>query len=69
MKAQDKKKLALKTETVRALAREELLEIRGAGFTDLSGSCSCNSCICSFWGNCGPPKRPPLTQSPSPQGE
>jgi hypothetical protein len=56
MKADDKKKLALKTETVRSLTRDELLAIQGAGFTDISGSCSCNSCICSHWGNCGPPR-------------
>jgi hypothetical protein len=56
MKAEDKKKLALKTETVRALTRDELVGIQGAGFTDVSGSCSCESCICSYWGNCGPSK-------------
>lgn len=56
MKAQDKKKLALKTETVRALSRDELVKIQGAGFTDISGSCSCESCICSYFGNCGPRK-------------
>ena len=54
MKAADKKKLALKTETVRALARDELVAVQGAGFTDISGSCSCGSCICSYFGNCGP---------------
>jgi hypothetical protein len=56
MNAQGKKKLALKGETLRALSRDELVQIQGAGFTDISGSCSCNSCICSYWGNCGPSK-------------
>jgi len=56
MKTEDKKKLALKTETVRALSREELVRIQGAGFTDISGSCSCDSCICSYFGDCGPRK-------------
>jgi len=56
MNAQGKKRLALRAETLRALTRDEMIGIQGAGFTDVSGSCSCNSCICSHWGNCGPPK-------------
>lgn len=56
MNPQDKKKLALKVETLRALSRDEMVGVQGAGFTDISGSCSCNSCICSFGGNCGPSK-------------
>lgn len=49
-----KKRLALKTETLRTLTDEQLGGVAGAGFTDLSGSCSCNSCICSYLSNCGP---------------
>jgi hypothetical protein len=56
MAAHDKKRLALRGETLRALTLDELVKIQGAGFTDLSGSCSCNSCICSYGGNCGPSK-------------
>ena len=50
-----KKKLALSAETVRVLSRDELAVVGGAGFTDLSTSCSCYSCICSIGGYCGPP--------------
>lgn len=52
-----KTKLALRGETLRTLSRDELLAIQGGGWTDISGSCSCNSCICSYGGNCGPPKK------------
>ncbi len=48
-----KKRLALATETVRVLSRQELAAIGGAGFTDLSTSCSCKSCICSIHSYCG----------------
>ncbi len=48
-----KKKLALATETVRVLTRDELAVAAGGGFTDLSTSCSCRSCICSIQSACG----------------
>ena len=50
----DRKKLALAGETVRVLSRYELAQVGGAGFTDISTSCSCKSCICSIGSNCGP---------------
>jgi hypothetical protein len=53
-----KKRLALKTETLRSLSDEQLVHVGGAGFTDISGSCSCNSCICSYFSNCGPVVKP-----------
>jgi hypothetical protein len=53
-----KKRLALTTETLRSLSAEQLVEVGGAGFTDISGSCSCNSCICSYLSNCGPVAKP-----------
>ena len=52
MKPNKKTKLGLSTETVRALTSDELIRINGAGFTDFSTSCSCHSCICSYWGKC-----------------
>lgn len=58
MKPEGKKRLALKTETLRSLSAEQLVLVSGAGFTDISGSCSCNSCICSYFGNCGPVVKP-----------
>ena len=54
MKPAAKKRLALKTETLRALSDEQLVHVGGAGFTDISGSCSCNSCICSHLSKCRP---------------
>jgi hypothetical protein len=55
VQAVTKKQLALRAETVRVLVRDELVRVGGAGFTDLSTSCSCYSCICSIGGYCGPP--------------
>jgi hypothetical protein len=51
MKPTQRKRLALSTETLRTLSATELADING-GFTDISGSCLCNSFICSVFGNC-----------------
>ncbi len=46
-----KKRLVLSTETLRTLSATELADA-GGGFTDISGSCLCNSFVCSIVGDC-----------------
>jgi len=52
MKTENKKKLSLNTETLRTLSNDELINIQGAGFGDITGSCFCGSAVCSIVGNC-----------------
>ena len=58
MKPTHRKRLALDTETLRALTATELVDVNG-GFTDISGSCLCNSFVCSVVGNCPSAGCPP----------
>lgn len=51
MTPRTKKALVLSTETLRTLSAHELHDA-GGGFTDVSGSCLCNSFVCSVVGNC-----------------
>ena len=51
MKPRSKAKLSLSTETLRTLSERELVNVDG-GLTNISGSCACNSFVCSIGGDC-----------------
>lgn len=51
MSSRAKMRLVLKAETVRTLSAAELAQADG-GFTNVSGSCLCNSFVCSIGGDC-----------------
>ena len=66
MKPASKKKLSLTTETLRTLSNDELVDVAGAGFGNITNSCFCNSAVCSIAGNCNitSPTPPPPTPNP-----
>jgi hypothetical protein len=51
MKTENKKKLALSTETVRTLSNDEIVGAVG-GVGNITNSCLCGSGVCSIVGDC-----------------